>query len=212
MDPELRLLDDHSILSEGVVTATVSRCSGSIPTVTSGDTTGDESPSVRAILVNSTLLVEAKLSEQSKNQAVLCRIIIFVVIALAIIAATTMTFVMTMRETRPTVILLLPTNAPSYTHFEHVAITRSLNQTIGQGYLEYQHLNSSSVPLDMLAGGKEFFDLINRTSVNMTVFGQTANAFAEFMHNPQFLIKIINNIWYAHSVSQNCPPCITLTL
>jgi hypothetical protein len=212
MDPELRLLDDHSILSEGVVTATVSRCSGTIPSVTSRDTTGDESHTVRAILVNSTLLVEAKLSEQSKNQTVLCRVVIFVVIALALIAATTMTFVMTMKETRPKIIPLLPTNAPSYTQFEHVAITRSLNQTIGQGYLEYQHLNSSSVPLGMLAGGQEFLDLINRTSVNMTVFGQTVNAFAEFMHSPQFLIKIINNIWYAHSVSKNCPPYITMTL
>ena len=197
---------EQDVPSEQVVTTTVRRYPASPITgncrVYRNNWIANESHVVGATVVNNTILVDAEQTEQSKNVKVLRRVICFVLFGLAFISATTITAVMKIKEKRSTVILPLPTNAPSQIQFEHVAIMRSPNQTIADGYIEFQQLNRSEFPLDMLAGGPEYLALINRTSLNMTVFGLTKNGFSEFMSNTDFIIKAINKVWYAHAVSK----------
>ena len=205
--------DDHAILSEEFLTTSVRLYSQSFTTETSGESMGDELQAVGATVVNNTILVEAELSEQSKNQSVLCKVAIFVVIALFVVATSTSLATITLKKRKFTPMPLLPTNAPSRTQFEHVAITQYPNQTIGEGYMGHQHVKKNSKSnLELLAGGQEFLDLINRTSVNMTVFGQTAKAFEEFIRNTPLLLKMVSEVWYSHSVSKNCSTFITITL
>ena len=197
--------DDHDILSEESITASIRQYPRPCTALTSRATIGDDLHAVGATLVNNTILVDAELSEQSKNQSILYRVISFVVIALLFVAISTILAVTKLKKMNSTVIPIQPTKAPSRKQFEHVAITHYPNQTIGEGYMEHQDIKiSSKANLDLLVGGQKFLELISQTNVNMTVFGQTENAISAFISDTPLLLKMMSEEWYAHSVSKHC--------
>ena len=199
----LTVHDDHSILSEEVITASVRLYSRPSTDLTSRDIIGDDLNTVRATVVNNTILVKAELSQQSKNQSVLYRVLSFVVIALFVVATSTILAVKTLKKTKSTLIPLMPTNAPTHEKFEHVSVRHYPNQTIGEGYMEHQHVKmNSKANLNLLIGGPKFLELISRTDINMTVFGQTEKGFSDFISNTPLLLKMMSEVWYAHSVSK----------